>query len=1402
MQRLIPGKTKVHVEMFRGVTLRDVIVGIVAMAMLILVVLSNLPGKLWICVGILLLTALLMIRLDEQPNYIYFLHIITFFGYRRRFERLQKDRQLLARGKGDKVSVAMDVLFQDSVVDESPDQRKNRKAAEKNRKNRDARDDRRLRNPNTPEEVRQEILARRRQEEEQDRQARSQSRTSGRRDSAEERERARRRKEEDQLIKSGSLSEEELAAIKARRDEESRAAMKRQAEARDAETNRRDMEEIIAFTGIQDGYIEYKDKEYYGAVLEIDPVEFRFFSEYRRSNAIERCLGRILRSLHAGYSANIVKLERPIIYDSYLQREYDKINALRTTYENGFLSEEELKARVEIEYDRIKELQDLCGDKQVTTCFYYLVLFESDKRQLELRIREAAQLMQIGEMSAHRLNDKELAVFLKYSNQIDFDERDIEHIDPKDYVKWAMPEVVDIKVRRVEINHIITHNFRVVNYPTVVDDAWLATVMSYPGTKVVLKCRPMDRSKAIRSIDHSLMELRGQWSATGIDSKRMEIENHINTLQELLGTLQSDSESLLECSIYVTAYDIVATRNNLRIPQPPISLLPNINDMKRNIRRTWQENGFRLNNMEFDQVQAFIGAQVNALDPMVKESRGISSNTVAACFPWVFAHISDEGGVRLGESDGLPVFINFFRRDSERVNSNMVIVGKSGSGKSYATKSLLANLAAEDAKIFILDPENEYTELAANLHGQIINVGNAQYGRLNPFQIITALEDDEAGEDSAGGSYATHLQFLEEFFRQIMPDCGKDAMEYLNTLVDRVYMTRNITPETDLSRLTPMDYPVFDDLYDEVLREFQSSDNPFTRDLLRTLMNYISKFSTGGRNANIWNGPSTVTTDENFTVFNFQSMLANRNNAIANAQMLLVLKYLDNEIIKNRDYNIKYKANRKIVVVIDEAHVFIDTKFPIALDFMFQLAKRIRKYNGMQIVITQNIKDFVGSEELARKSTAIINACQYSFIFALAPNDMQDLVTLYEKAGGINEMEQEQIVQAPRGQAFTILSPSSRSTFQIATDPNITAMFETKDYQSLYFTGEGGPENWEEFVAPSRSAHALAIAARGRKEHAAAGTAAGGTGSVTFREYGADEYQPTSWSFGDADEDQELPGVSDLDDAEIEARLKARRDAMSDTVSTTRTAEQAPMSEMLGLFASAVNKMSEAIDNLGGERSAAAPALPQTTGAPRDELLEAMEARLMAQMNELDRLRKENEALRTGETAVRPAPELTEDEEDEDMEDEIAGDDDDDFSQEVDSGVLFELLSDDEDGDLDDFFSDDNSIIDEEDDEEDEDGEDTEVIDAEDDDDDDTDFDLDGLDESSLDEEEEEGDEDDDILSSFFSFSNELKTMTVFEKMRFDGRTSEPISFETLESLVEAQKERRRRELLGESADQ
>ena len=163
--------------------------------------------------------------------------------------------------------------------------------------------------------------------------------------------------------------------------------------------------------------------------------------------------------------------------------------------------------------------------------------------------------------------------------------------------------------------------------------------------------------------------------------------------------------------------------------------------------------------------------------------------------------------------------------------------------------------------------------------------------------------------------------------------------------------------------------------------------------------------------------------------------------------MLLVFKYLNNEIINNKKFNDDYyqktgnDIKRQIIVAVDEAHMFIDPDSPVALNFMAEMAKRIRKYGGMQIVITQNIKDFVGSPEIARQSTAIINASQYSLIFSLAPNDITDLIELYRNAGEINQDEQDSIVTAGVGQCFLITGALSRTSVKIEANEAVIKLF-------------------------------------------------------------------------------------------------------------------------------------------------------------------------------------------------------------------------------------------------------------------------------------------------------------------------------------------------------------------------
>ncbi len=787
---------------------------------------------------------------------------------------------------------------------------------------------------------------------------------------------------------------------------------------------------LIPFKGIKNDFIVFDN--YYGGVLQIDPREFRLLSGYKQNEIIDKYFARIIKSIAGNTRASLVKIDRKLSFTDFIAAEDEKSAILKKMHDEGILNDQEWMIREKILEGRRNTYNKFQDETKISKPFYYLVIYDEDTKVIDEIITLARSTFLEAGMTSHKLNDRDLAIFLKYNYTREFNEDDIDALTPEEIIKWVRPSDIKVKASELLIDGIETYNFTVKNFPIVVLNAWGYQIFNTPNTKVVMNLEPYEKTKAVRMIDRSLQELASQSDTSYKASSIIDKKTHIQTLVNVLRMLQNDNEILFKVSLQITLYN----QGDERKAQE------NRKTLKKNLKRVFAEQGFDLTDNYFKQTKAFIGSNITRYEPMTEFVRAIHSSSVAAVFPFVLSTDMDKKGILLGVSDNFPVIQDFFKRDNTHVNSNMVIIGKSGSGKSYATKTMLANLACENTKIFILDPENEYIPLVKNLGGRVIDVGTASEGRINPFHIITTLDSDEEGAEATIDNFAVHLQFLEEFFRVILAGINPEALEYLNNLVVEVYKKKNIDFSTDISKLKAEDYPVFDDLFELIQEKLETATVAYDVTNLRILNNYISKFAKNGRNSNLWNGPSTLDVNENFAVFNFQSLLANKNNLIGNAQMLLVLKWVDNEIIKNRDFNIKHNSNRKIIVAIDEAHVFIDPKYPVALDFMYQLAKRIRKYNGMQIVITQNIKDFVGTPDIVRKSSAVINACQYSFIFSLSPNDMDDLCTLYDKAGQINETEQDQIVNNERGNAFIITSPTSRSNMEIVANSKVRQIFE------------------------------------------------------------------------------------------------------------------------------------------------------------------------------------------------------------------------------------------------------------------------------------------------------------------------------------------------------------------------
>ena len=798
---------------------------------------------------------------------------------------------------------------------------------------------------------------------------------------------------------------------------------------------------IIPFESIyRDRFISYGS--YYGAVLEVKPILFDLLNEYSQNNVIDVGFGNALRRLDDNQVCEIVKINKAMVLDNLAYNENKKYdNLLDMLYEHQ-MTQEEVDARAPIFEERVAFLEDKNRTNKIYKDYFYLVVLGRDLEALENTVNGMATSLatSLTPVTTNRLVGSELAIFLRANYNREFNERDLESVPFTEYIDWATPNKIKFSSAKYNIDGNNYRTYAITEYPLQVGNAWGASFFLLDRTKVVMKFKKAPKFDSEKKIDKAIMDMETKLYKTGKSSTRIEITTHLQTLRNLLAELKNNNQQLYDVNTFITCED----------------------SARKDVKAVLKQEGYRYTELFARQVDGFISTGISMRDNIKELQRGVPTYTLAGVFPFISSELQDERGFYIGDNE-YPVFIDFFVRTPQRVNSNVMIIGKSGSGKSFATKTLLANFAADNTKIFILDPEKEYEKLTKSLKGKYIDVGSSLQGIINPFHVIQALDNDEEEqkegdyndivenkeekpeEKKQNDSFNQHLQFLEQFFRTILEGISSDAFEIINSLVLDLYKKFNIDENTDLKSLKPTDYPTFDDLYALLQERLAQAKEDFLLNNLRVAEAYIRKFSKGGRNSNLWNGPTSIETNENFVCFNFQSLIAGNNEMLTNAQMLLVFKYVENEIINNKDYNKLHNTNRKIIIVVDEAHIFINPKYPIALNFMTSMAKRIRKYGGMQIVITQNINDFVGSEEIKRQSTAVINACQYSLIFSLSPSDVNDLIELYKNSGGINKEERNRIVSAQIGQAFVITAPTARTMVIIHPLDYVQSIFKDKN---------------------------------------------------------------------------------------------------------------------------------------------------------------------------------------------------------------------------------------------------------------------------------------------------------------------------------------------------------------------
>ena len=788
---------------------------------------------------------------------------------------------------------------------------------------------------------------------------------------------------------------------------------------KDAPKEKERIDTLVNLKSIKDnGLLEYTNG-YYGRVIKLGQKNFGI-EDIVQQNIDINYLANALKFLDGTQMADIVKIDRPVTLDGFSEELFDRLSALKDSIE----PENIINIKRNILQERIDRIDKLNNIRKQYISDYYVVVYGRNELDLEnITVNIASEINKCG-LNTKILGRRDTAIFLKYSYSRNFDEREAWDIPDEQLLEWVIPKEVEFKSNQYTIDGTQASVLAVADYPLRVKNAWGSELFNIPNTKVVMHIKPVDKFKAIRRIDKVIGEMETKQILSEKASEANSAETHRETMHALLDSLQTENESLFDVTLTVTAYNYLADEN-----------------YKKKVRRSMMTGNFKPSTLYGLQVEGFKSANISPTSTLSNYERGINSSSLAAVFPFVRIFVMDEGGVQLGEnkSNGYPFIFNLWKRGNLYQNSNGFIIGKSGSGKSYFLKNLILNEWANDTRVIILDPEAEYLALSRNLSGNVIDVGNAKEGRINPFHIYKVLTEDGNAADPVV-TFNTHLKMLESFLKIVLVGASSDVVELINNLVIEAYERKGITETTDCTNLKAEDFPLFTDLLAVLQEKDKTTLDSLTLRDMRTAELYLQKF-VNGRYSDIWNAPSTLSVDADIIDFNFQSLFANKNNVVANAQMLLVFRFIEQEVINARELN-KNGHNLRTMIVADEAHLYIDPKFPIALDFFYSMSKRIRKYGGSFIPATQNIADWNANEELRGKTSAIIKNSQYTFIFKLSAPDMKDVLDVYKAGDSFNDDEQRMIISAVTGQAFFIGSTELRSNVRIVSGEYAQTLFD------------------------------------------------------------------------------------------------------------------------------------------------------------------------------------------------------------------------------------------------------------------------------------------------------------------------------------------------------------------------
>ena len=538
----------------------------------------------------------------------------------------------------------------------------------------------------------------------------------------------------------------------------------------------------------------------------------------------------------------------------------------------------------------------------------------------------------------------------------------------------------------------------IISYPKTIQPGFLSNVTNIPGIKVVVKHIPIPFSSMQKMLNREIVDLKDRYQ-----------KERDRTLQE---RLRQDYESL-EAFVQMLA----ATQSKIWDFQMHIMITADtkeeLENKKMQVRNYLDSMGMRGIPMMFEQEKVLKSMLPIFPKQDIEDRVGIPipAPTIAAMYPFVFDSIKDPGSSTLlgvDFSGGVVLFNQFLyqiKKEYNRNNANIIILGTSGSGKSTTAKLLLRTHIRNNCKIIAIDPEGELEEMAKIFNGDFIDLGKGgAFGLINPLEVIMDADEDEI-KKGAGYSVLTRtLQSLKAFMKYYYPSIEDDVLQMFSEICQETYKRFNIDFNSDFSSLNSDEYPTFDDVYSTIKGKLLSMPEATReKDVMERLELRVRPFI--GELRYYFNGHTSLKADSNFIVFNIKELM-NSDANIRNALFFNILKYA---------WSLCLDKSNNTVMYVDEAHILLGAGNELGAEFLAQVQRRSRKYNTGTIIITQQPTDFA-AEKVFVHGKAIFDNASYYLVMGLRKQAVEDLAKLID----LNDNEKESIKTYSQGEALFV----------------------------------------------------------------------------------------------------------------------------------------------------------------------------------------------------------------------------------------------------------------------------------------------------------------------------------------------------------------------------------------------